>query len=40
MDRPEPAHAQQVGDAAGILAVGLDDHCRQRRLDVPDLKQH
>jgi hypothetical protein len=40
MDRPEPAHAQQLGDAAGILAVGLHDHRRQRRLDVPGLQQH
>jgi hypothetical protein len=40
MDRPEPAHAQQLGDAAGVLAVGLHDHRRQRRLDVPGLQQH
>jgi hypothetical protein len=28
--RPEPAHAQQMGHAAGIVAVGLDGHRRQR----------
>jgi hypothetical protein len=28
----EPAHPQQLGDAAGVLAVGLDHHRRQRRL--------
>jgi hypothetical protein len=38
--RPVPAHAQELGDAAGVLAVGLDDHRRERRLDVPRLQQH
>ena len=27
-----PAHPQELGDAAGVLAVGLDHHRRQRRL--------
>ena len=38
--RPEPSHAQQLGDPARILAVGLDHHRRQRRLHVPRLQQH
>ena len=38
--RPEPAHPQQLGDAARVLAVGLDHHRRQRRLHVPGLQQH
>jgi hypothetical protein len=38
--RPEPAHPQQLGDAAGVLAVGLHHHRRQRRLHVPRLQQH
>jgi hypothetical protein len=38
--RSEPAHAQQLGDAAGVLAVGLDDHRRERRLHVAGLEQH
>jgi hypothetical protein len=40
MHRPEPPHAQKLRDAARILAIGLDHHCRQRRLHVPRLKQH
>jgi hypothetical protein len=40
MHGPEPAHAQQLGDAAGVLAVGLHHHRRERRLDVPGLEQH
>ena len=35
-----PAHAQQLGDAARILAIRLNDHGGERRLDVPGLKQH
>src|SRR3984893_8839336 len=31
MRRPEPPHAQKLRDAARILAVGLDHHCRKRR---------
>jgi hypothetical protein len=38
--RPVPAHAQQLGDAARVPAVGLDHHGRERRLDVPGLQQH
>jgi hypothetical protein len=38
--RPEPAHAQQLRDAAGVLAVGLHNHGRKRRLHMPGLKQH
>ena len=38
--RPEPAHPQQLGDAARVLAVGLDHHRRERRLHVPGLEQH
>jgi hypothetical protein len=37
--RPVPAHAQQPGDAARVLAVGLHDHGRERRLHVPRLQQ-
>jgi len=40
MHRSEPAHAKQLGDAAGILAVGLDDHRRKRRLHVARLQQN
>src|SRR5436853_5006468 len=38
--RSVPAHPQQLGDAARVLAVGLDHHRRERRLDVPGLQQH
>jgi hypothetical protein len=40
MHRPEPAHPQELGDAAGVLAIGLDDHRRERRLHVARLQQH
>jgi hypothetical protein len=40
VDGTEPAHAQQLGDTAGVAPVGLDDHRRERRLHVPGLQQH
>src|SRR3954463_3245474 len=40
MHRPEPAHPQELGDAAGVPAIGLDDHRRERRLHVARLQQH
>src|SRR3954471_17636887 len=40
VDGAVPAHAQELGDAARVLAVGLHDHRRQRRLDLPGLQQH
>jgi hypothetical protein len=35
-----PAHPEQLGDAARVLAIRLDHHRRERRLDVPRLQQH
>jgi hypothetical protein len=40
MHRPEPIDAQKLRDAARILTVGLDHHCRKRRLHVPRLEHH
>src|SRR5689334_9565595 len=35
--RPVPAHPEQLSDPPSVLPVGLDDHGRERRLDVPGL---
>jgi hypothetical protein len=40
VDGSEPAHAQELGDAARIAAVGLDDHGRECRLHMPGLQEH
>jgi hypothetical protein len=40
LHRPKPTHAQQLRDATGVLAVGLDRHRRQRRLHMPGFQQH
>ena len=40
MHRPEPAHAKQLCDAAGVFAIGLHHHGRERRLDVARLQEH
>src|SRR5262245_43756787 len=34
MDRSEPAHAEELGNATAILTVGLDRHGGERGLDV------
>ena len=40
MNRAKPTHPHQLGDAARILAVGLDRHRRQRGLHMPRLKKN
>src|SRR3954451_4064859 len=35
----EPAQAHQLGDAAGVLAIGLDQHGLEGRAYVPRLEQ-
>jgi hypothetical protein len=40
MDRPVPAHPEQLSDAAGVLAIGFHRHGRERRLDLAGLEQH
>src|SRR4051812_28537869 len=40
MHRAIPAHPQQLGDAARVLAVSLHRHGRERRLDLAGLEQH
>src|SRR5262245_49849749 len=40
MHRPEPAHPEQLRDATRVLAISLDHHRRERRLDLPGLEQH
>src|SRR3712207_4933209 len=39
MHGPEPAHAKQLGDAAGVLTISLDHHGRECRLDLPGLQE-
>ena len=40
VDRPEPAHAEELGDAARVAPVRLDHHRRQRRPHVAGFQQH
>src|SRR5512139_1985942 len=40
MNRPKPAHPDQLGDAARVLTVGLHGHRRERRFHVPGLQKN